>query len=54
MNAILARLRESIASIYVQKKLDQLKEETDTQNWDKFVRELKTTFSNKSKTADAE
>jgi len=36
------------------KKLDKLDEELGTQDWDNFVKELKTTFSDKSKVADAE
>jgi len=40
--------------IYTQKKLDELDKELGTQDWDDFVKELKTTFSNKSKAADAE
>ena len=39
--------------IYTQKKLDELDEANDTQDWDDFVKELKTTFSDKSKAADA-
>ena len=39
--------------IYVQKKLDELDKDNDTQDWDDFVKELKMTFSDKSKTADA-
>jgi len=39
--------------IYAQKKLDELDEELETQDWDNFVKELKTTFSDKSKAADA-
>jgi len=40
--------------IYAQKKLDKLDEELGTQDWDDFVKEVKTTFSDKSKAADAE
>jgi len=40
MITILAQLRENIVDIYTQKKLDQLEEETDTQDWNEFVREL--------------
>ena len=54
ITAILAQLREGIAGIYAQKKLDQLEEETDIQDQDKFVRKLKITLSNKSKTVDTE
>jgi len=39
--------------IYTQKKLDELDEELGTQDWDDFVKELKMTFSDKSKAADA-
>ena len=53
ITAILARLREGIVGIYAQKKLDELDEDNDTQDWDEFVKELKTTFSDKSKAADA-
>jgi len=50
---ILACLREGIAGIYTQKKLNKLDKETDIPSWEEFVRELKTTFSDKSKIADA-
>ena len=53
ITAILAYLRRDIADIYVQKKLDELNEETEIQDQDKFVQEIKTTFSDKTKTADA-
>jgi len=39
ITAILAHLRESVAGIYAQKKLNKLDEETDTQNWDKKSRQ---------------
>ena len=51
---ILARLRGGVAGIYAQRKLDELDEELGTQDWDDFVKELKTMFSNKTKVADAE
>ena len=51
---ILACLRGGVAGIYAQKKLDKLDKELGTQDWDDFVKEIKTTFSDKSKTADAE
>ena len=54
ITAILARLRGGVAEIYVQKKLNEFDEENDTQDWDEFVKEFKTTFSDKSKAADAE
>ena len=40
--------------IYAQKKLNELDEELGTQDWDNFMKEIKTTFSDKSKAADAE
>ena len=54
ITAILARLRGGVAGIYIQKKLDKLDKEIGTQNWDNFVKDIKTTFSNKTKAADAE
>ena len=54
ITAILARLRRGIAGIYTQKKLDELDEELETQDWDDFVKEIKMTFSDKTKAADAE
>ena len=53
ITAILARLRGGVAGIYAQKKLNELDEDNDTQDWDKFVKEIKTTFSDKTKAADA-
>jgi len=40
--------------IYAQKKLNELDKELGTQDWDNFVKEIKTTFSDKSKAVDAE
>ena len=40
--------------IYAQKKLNELDEETDTQNWEEFVWEIKNIFSDKTKAVDAE
>ena len=54
ITAILACLRGGVVGIYTQKKLDELDEELGTQDWDDFLKELKTTFSDKSKAADAE
>jgi len=54
ITVILACLRRGVAGIYVQKKLDELDKELGTQNWDNFVKEIKMTFNDKSKTADAE
>jgi len=51
--AILACLRGDVVGIYTQRKLDELNEELGTQNWEDFVKEIKTTFSNKMKAADA-
>ena len=54
ITAILAHLRGGVAGIYAQKKLDELDEELGTQDWDDFIKEIKTTFSNKTKVADVE
>ena len=51
---ILACLRVGVVGIYTQRKLDKLDKELGTQDWDKFVKEIKITFSDKMKTADAE
>ncbi len=48
----MAHLKESIADIHVQKKLDELDKELRTQDWEEFVKEIKTMFSNKTKAAD--
>ena len=50
---ILAHLRGGIVGIYAQKKLDELDEELETQDWGNFIKEIKTTFSDKMKVADA-
>jgi len=52
ITAILARLRGGIVGIYTQKKLDELDKEIGTQNWNNFIKEIKTTFSNKTKAVD--
>jgi len=54
ITAILACLREGVVGIYAQWKLNELNEELGTQDWDDFVKELKMTFSNKTKAADTE
>jgi len=51
---VLARLREDVAEIYAQKKINELENTEDTQSWKEFVEEIKTVFSDKSKVADAE
>jgi len=38
----------------VQKKIDKLEDKEDIQDWEEFVKEIKTAFSNKNKIADAE
>ena len=53
ITVILACLRGGVAGIYVQWKLNELDKELRTQDWDDFVKEIKTTFSNKTKAADA-
>ena len=50
ITAILACLR---GGVNVQKKLDELDKETRTQDQKEFVWEIKTTFSDKTKAADA-
>ena len=54
ITAILAHLRGGVVGIYAQWKLDELDEELGIQNWDDFVKELKMTFSDKTKAADTE
>ena len=51
---MLTQLREGIAGIYAQKKINKLENIEDTQDWEEFVREIKTAFSDKSKIADVE
>ena len=53
ITAILACLRGGITGIYAQRKLDELDKETGIQDWEDFVQEIKTMFSNKTKAADA-
>jgi len=53
ITAILAYLRGGVAGIYAQKKLNELDEELETQDWEEFVKEIKTMFSDKTKAADA-
>jgi len=54
ITTVLAQLRGGIAGIYVQKKINKLKDEEDTQDWEEFVKEIKIAFSNKSKVVDVE
>ena len=49
---ILAHLRGGVVGIYIQKKLNELDKEIETQNWNDFVQEIKMTFSNKMKVVD--
>ena len=51
---ILAHLRKGVAGIYTQKKLDELDKELEIQDWEEFIKEIKTTFSDKTKAADTE
>jgi len=53
ITVILAHLREGVVGIYTQQKLNKLDEELGIQDWDDFVKEIKTTFSDKTKAADA-
>ena len=50
---ILAHLRGCVVGIYAQRKLDELDEELRTQDWEEFIKEMKTMFSDKIKVADA-
>ena len=43
-----------MAGIYVQKKIDELENTENIQDWKEFVKEIKTAFSDKSKAADVE
>jgi len=52
ITVILAHLRGGVVGIYTQRKLDKLDKELGTQDWEEFVKEIKTTFSNKMKAAD--
>jgi len=54
ITVILAYLRGDVVGIYVQQKLNELDKELEIQDWNDFVKELKTTFSDKTKAADAE
>ena len=49
---ILACLREDVAGIYTQKKLNKLDNKLGTQDWENFMKKIKTTFSDKTKTAE--
>ena len=52
--AILACLRGDVVGIYTQRKLDKLDEKLGIQDWKDFIKEIKTTFSDKTKAADTE
>ena len=52
ITAIISHLEGSVVDIYAQKKLDQIEDKEDIQNWKDFIREIKIIFSDKSKTAD--
>jgi len=54
ITAILAHLRGGVVGIYAQRKLDKLDKELGTQDWEEFIKKIKTTFSDKMKAADAE
>jgi len=43
-----------VVGIYTQRKLDELDEELRTQDWEDFIKEIKTIFSNRMKAADTE
>ena len=52
ITAILDHLRGGVAGIYAQKKLDELDKDNNTQDWNDFIKDIKTTFSDKSKAVD--
>ena len=54
ITAILVCLRGGVVDIYAQRKLDKLDKELETQNWEEFIKEVKTMFSDKTKAADVE
>ena len=54
VTVILAHLRRGVAGIYTQKKLNEIDNEEEIQNQEDFVREIKNTFSDKTKAADDE
>ena len=54
ITVILACLREGVADIYTQRKHNELDEELGTQDWEDFIKEIKTMFSDKTKAADDE
>ena len=53
ITVILAHLRGDVAGIYAQKKLNELDKELGIQDWEEFVKEIKTMFSNKTRAVDA-
>ena len=53
ITVILACLREGVAGIYTQKKLNKLDKELGIQDWEDFVKEIKMTFKDKIKIANA-
>ena len=52
ITVVLVRLRGDVVEIYAQKKIDELEDTEDTQNWEDFVKEIKIVFSDKSKAVD--
>ena len=53
ITAVLAQLRGSIAEIDAQKKINELEDDEDTQDWKEFIKEIKIAFNDKSKAANA-
>ena len=49
---VLVQLRGGIAGIYIQKKINQMKDKDNIQDWNEFIKKIKTAFSDKSKAAD--
>ena len=50
---VLAWLKKGIVGVYTQKKINQMEDKKDIQNWEEFIKEIKIAFSDKSKAADA-
>ena len=53
ITTILACLRGGVAGIYTQRKLNELDKELGTQDWEDFIKKIKTTFSDKMKAVNA-
>ena len=54
ITAVLAWLKGGVVGIYTQKKINELENIGNTQDWKEFIKEIKTACSDKSKAANAE